>query len=214
MILQTIQPLSIWKDLQANSIVFSKPNYEIYGGLDSTWNFKNAYDWMKEQMRFKNIIPHNNETDIFWGWAWAGDRGKQKIDLRTRRHQLNEPHVLLTLNKKPQDVLLSNFELWHYVLNYWKIHENKEQETMWDNLGDNYNYFLNKPLGNDMHLQIENSWQAIFKLKLESDYFLIDMNQSVLKYLDFAEEKQIVQGTFWNISLCEVQEVKKIGICK
>lgn len=214
MLLQTIQPLSIWEKLQKDSIVFSQPNYEEYDDKNYSWNFKISYNWLKEQMNIKGITPQANEKDLFWAWAWAGDLGNKKVDLRTRRHGLKEPHVLLTIEKPPEDILISDFHLWHYVLNYWSINSSKKEEREWDKICKvkAQNFYRNKPLSQpELHQKIEQSWQAIFKIEEKENNFYSTLDIKTQKFLDIYNEKLIAQATFWNIKKEDVKKVQMIS---
>ena len=56
-----------------------------------------------------------------WAWyQWEGSR--RKPDLRASGYlPKGEPGVRLELRVADDRVLLSDFDLWHYVLNYWYL---------------------------------------------------------------------------------------------
>lgn len=214
MLLQTIQPLSVLETLQKDGIVFSHPNYEEYDEKESLWSFETSYKWLKLQMHSKGIKPQSNENDLFWAWAWAGDLGKKKVDLRTRRHGLKEPHVLLTLEKPLEEILISDFHLWHYVLNYWSIVNSKKEEKEWDEICKikDQSYYKNKPLPKpELHKRVEDSWQAIFNIEEKENNFYSNLDIKTQKFLEIYKEKLVAQATFWNI---KKEEVKKVQIIK
>ena len=212
MILQTIQPASVLESLQKNSIVFSRPDSFDYNEEGQPWTFKLSYDWLKKQMLARGILPKNNETDVFWAWAWSGDLGKKKVDLRTRPYYRNQNNVLLTIDKDPKDILLSDFNLWHYVLNYWALPASKQDEKMWDKICKNKktNYYRIKPLP-QFNAEIEKTWELIFSLEEKDNGFYCNLEKKLQKYLEVYNQPQIVQATFWNINLDELKKVQYIN---
>jgi len=81
-----------------------------------------SYDWMAEQMmrRLKTARPSTDAMPI-WAWyQWEGRR--RKPDLRANGHLARgERGVRVELEVADGRVLLSDFDLWHYVLNYWYL---------------------------------------------------------------------------------------------
>ena len=129
MLIQTIQPPSVLSIIKENGVAYACADFEKYQSPTnhlSNWGFPNAYDWMKEQMRNKDLPPDDKAQHLFWAWAWSGDLNKKSIDLRTRKAHNLKGQMILTLEK--DDILLSDFELWHYVLNYWPIALNGKEE--------------------------------------------------------------------------------------
>lgn len=213
MILQTIQPVSVLESLQKDSIVFSCPDYSEYGDDNMYWTFKQSYDWLKKEMIKRKIHPQNSETDLFWAWAWAGDLNKKKVDLRTRAYCRNQANVLLTIEKNEKDILLSDFNLWHFVLNYWAIYTSKEEEKFWDKICSNKetNYYDHKPLPQPgLNKQIEKTWELIFSLEEKEDGFYCNLDKKIQKYLEVYKKRQVVQATFWNIKIDELRNVQYI----
>jgi Domain of unknown function (DUF3841) len=213
MILQTVQPVSVLESLQKDSIVFSLPDYSEYQEDDMPWTFKTSYEWMKKQMLARGVLPQNNETDLFWAWGWAGDLGKRQVDLRTRPYCRNQANVLLTIEKKPEDILLSDFSLWHFVLNYWALYTSKKEEKIWDNIckDKSTNYYDNKPLSQpELKDSLEKTWELIFALEEKEDGFYFNIDKKIQKYLEVYNKPQVVQATFWNINRDELKKVQYI----
>lgn len=104
-------------------------------------------------------------------WAWL-----KKPDLRSYRFYSNpkEPisrvDYLITLEIPEDEVLVSEFGLWHCVLNDFPVEANKEQEVFWKGLEDKKN---NKKISvQDFNKRKENSWEQILFLKSSSfDHF-------------------------------------------
>lgn len=106
--------------------------------------------------------------------------------------------VLLEIHKADDEVLLSDFDLRHYVLNQWYIADNEKQYDdfllklnksgvdFWDK--DHYPSKLRK--------QMMESWQKIFDMQYKSD-------DGVLPFA-----RKSVQATFWQLSIQEVKSVR------
>lgn len=73
--------------------------------------FDKAYRWMAEQMNSRNLGL--GEYAPIWAWAW-----KDKPDLRRVGHGDPGSALVRMELEVPDDlVLLSDFDLWHFVLN-------------------------------------------------------------------------------------------------
>lgn len=209
MLIQTIQPQSMLSEIKKEGIVYARADFEQYEPSLTSWGFSNAYDWMKEQMINKGVPPENNSQDLFWAWAWSGDLGKKDIDLRTRKSHNLKGQMVLTLEK--DDILLSDFELWHYVLNYWPIALSSKEEKFWNKLSETKNnFYKNKPLKNkELDDKIRQTWQNIFQVEEEKDYFIYNFSKSVRKYLEL--KKIVTQATFWSIKESDIVSIKLIN---
>ena len=211
MLIQTIQPQSILSVIKKEGIIYARADFEQYEKSTPSWGFSDAYAWMKEQMINKGLGSKCKSKDLFWAWAWSGDLGKKAIDLRTRKSHNLKGQMVLTLEKS--DILLSDFELWHYVLNYWPIALSSKEENYWNKISEtNNNFYENKPLKDkDLDEKIRKTWQNIFKIKKEKDYFTYSFSKSVNKYLESESRKLVVQATFWNIKESDIVSIKLIN---
>ena len=75
--------------------------------------------------------------------------------------------VRLEIELDERRVLLSDFELWHYVLNYWYLPESEEDGESFEAelKGAGLCFFTEKPLPDPgYHKRIEASWLRIFDL--------------------------------------------------
>lgn len=112
-------------------------------------SFKIAYDWIKREM--SKML--NDETDLYPIWAWYKYNNKNKQpDLRMSGYAAKGTKcVCLEIEIPDNKVLLSDFELWHYVLNNWYINNDEEDDKWFDNLPKELE--LNEK---------EKSWMRIF----------------------------------------------------
>jgi hypothetical protein len=121
-------------------------------------------------------------------------------DLRTSGFfEKGIPGVRLECDVPEDRVLLSDFELWHYVLNYWYLPDSLKD-------GDRFNAMLKKdhlsktrfslenPLPPNYHKMVAKSWERIFDLAWMDRY---------RKIAQPFEEKSI-QATIWELNLEEI----------
>ena len=186
MTLWTIQPLCLYKNLLARGILHCDPEKEGFWGLDYD-EFRNAYDWIAEQMKLRIGLPPKGVHYPFWAWALI-DGVSKKPDLR--RIEFNNyvgENVIMELEVPDNDVLLSDEVNWHYVLNDWYLHDVNDEEGKWE---ENDAWFDNLP--SDVKESVKrNSWEKIFdKDETDNDW-------------DF------VQATFWELRVEQVKNIRK-----
>lgn len=142
--------------------------------------FEDEYTWIANQMKEKGIFPADENTKYpIWAWyKWSGKR--KKMDMREGGFaKRGTPLVQLEIEIPAQDVLLSDFDLWHYVLNKWPLTAPKGEI---------------EPLFNQKEL--EESWQKIF-----------DLGWAVNEY-GIKKENQSIQATLWQVKLEQVKWIK------
>ncbi|MGL5257959.1 MAG: DUF3841 domain-containing protein [Proteocatella sp.] len=170
--LWTIQSYEAYEILRNTGVLRADKNY-IFDD-----NFCYAYKWIIEKMQSKSIIlPKNVEYPI---WAWYQWEGKHKrLDMRQSGYATRgEKIVQLTIEIDSKDVLLSDFDLFHYVLNYWYLAIDEEDDRAFEleykNLGFEYDDLKNLSIQNEsmryLRNKIENSWNNIFDLEKEDEY--------------------------------------------
>lgn len=157
-----------------------------------------AYLWMVEQLRNKAPSPAADVRFPMWAWAKYG-KPSGKPDMRRRAHAARgTPLVRLRIDVPEQDLLLSDFSLWHYVLNYWYLPEDEtdadefnrildESDIMVTDLNDFKKTDAPLPLLREM---IESSWTRIFDIEKEDKGFLYGAN-----------DEKYIQAVFWRLSL-------------
>jgi len=92
---------------------------------------------------------------------------------------------------------LSDFDLWHYVLNYWYLPKSEADGDKFEALlaECGLSFFETKPLPNpEYHERIVASWERIFDLEwTEGELALPRSSKSV-------------QGTTWQVNMDQVKE--------
>lgn len=181
--LWTIQPIETWE-------LFNKQGY-YHGTFEYIMEFPEAYDWMKKQLVIK--IGINKEYYPVWAWV-------QKPDLRTSGHlDKGKKGVLLELNVDENEVLISDFDLWHYVLNYWYLPISEEDGDKFDKKLESkgLSYNKQKPLPEPYNSIVEDSWQRIFDL----DW--------VEESITGKQDNKWFQTVFWDLKIEQVKKVKE-----
>jgi len=113
----TIQPVEVLAQLKEERVLHADP-------ACIPKEFRHAYDWMRAQMM--RCIPNYSGHYPWWGWHTP------RPDLRQSGHL---PHgtqgVRLELEINPIEVLLSDFDAWHSVLNRGYLALNEEEDEAW-----------------------------------------------------------------------------------
>ena len=111
----TIQTADVLRSLRRDGVWHANPPY-----IDEPWS--NAYEWMSQQLAQRvGPSPHGVNTPV---WVWRQWRNAERPipDLRGRGHvPQGELGVRLELDIDPNRALFSDFEQWHYALNYWYL---------------------------------------------------------------------------------------------
>lgn len=148
-----IASADLWEALQRDKELFCDAE-RIYR------DFQEAYDWMRRQMAKR--LPVYQGQYPWWAWAqWEAARPQP--DLRARRmHNGFEPGswcVRLELDVPEAEVLLSDFGLWHVVLNNGYCGLNEAETDAWYQL---------LPEQQNREVQ-ETSWEQVFDLEHADD---------------------------------------------
>ncbi len=189
MILWTIQKESVWKKLNKDGYLIGKRDCIF----DDEWI--DCYEWMMDQM--KKRIGNPQIKNSFPIWAWYQFEGS-KPDLRSSGHlPRKEKGVRIEFECHEDEVLLSDFELWHYVLNYWylpsSIADDKRFENELEKKG--LSFFETKPLPDlEYHQKIQKSWERIFDIDWDDPHFT------------HPKDKKSIQATLWQLKIDQVKD--------
>lgn len=193
MILWTIQTLEAWKILNRDGGLRADPSR-----VEDYW--RPAYQWMAAQMRQRLDCQPSESSLPIWAWfQWHGEH-KRRPDLRSSAHLPKGTRgVRIEFEANETQVLLSDFELWHYVLNYWYLPESEaEGEAFEAELAKvGLSYYASKPLPDPKyHERIERSWLRIF-----------DLNWSCDGIASRKEDKSI-QAALWELRMENIRKVQ------
>ena len=169
MILWTIQTKKFWDNAQGKSILKADRRY--------VWKaFKRPYAWMHEQM-CERICPSDN--GILWAWYQYISEDKRKPWLSKSGHlKTGTEGVLIEFDVSKNEVLLSDFENWHFPLNNWYLGDCRKMDRLLDAYPD-------KNYPDDVQMHIEDSWNRIFKTR----------------------KNEPTQATLWSVDVSKIRAV-------
>lgn len=185
--LWTIQPEALFEQLKVENVVYCDPSKsEFLVECD----FNKAYNWLAEQMKWRIGNPPDGVKYPIWAWHTLNWR-HQKPDLRRiefRHH--DEEQVCIELEIPDEDVLLSDEETWHIVLNdgYYGGSTNESDfkiEHAW----------LKSLRPEEQKRVKENSWEKIFAVFSPVD-------------TEWDRRGMFIQATFWELRLNQVISVR------
>jgi hypothetical protein len=163
-----------------------------------------AYTWMVAQMERRLTISRPSEDTMpIWVWSqWWSDR--RRPDLRASGHLPRGCQgVRVELQVEDERVLLSDFDLWHYVLNYWYLPTSeKEGESFEKKLTGAglpvFGYTHQKPPAHaKFRREVERSWERIFDLSwTDPEHFIVQRSSD-----------RSIQGTMWGLLLEDVVDM-------
>lgn len=129
----SVQNEKVWELLQNQEVVYPLP-------ISAHDDFYNAYGWMYEQMRKRDLPLNLNNGGIFWG---AIDK---------KETQYFTEGVLLTMEIPRSEMIFTDFQAWHFVLNNYPFKTTEEKDE-------------------DLFTEDEKvrSWEKIFGLSYEKN---------------------------------------------
>ena len=191
--LWTVQNEFFWERLEAAGEITADPFLVAAGLCGEGERFRNAYEWLARRMDEKiGGRPFPGAMPL-WAWRqWSGKRARP--DLRSSGHlPKGERGVRIEFEIDSALVVLSDFNLWHFPLNYWYTGESEEDSESFDaemaarGLDP---YAQNLP--DSVRRRIEDSWERVFDL---------DSGRG--------RSENCIQATLWRIPLDAVASVKK-----
>lgn len=94
--------------------------------------FRAAYEWLAVQMKSRVASSPKDAQYPFWAWALIDGVSKKPDLRRTEFNNYVGENVVLEIEIPDIDVLLSDEENWHYVLNDWYLHDVSDNEGKWE----------------------------------------------------------------------------------
>jgi len=152
---------------------------------------------MRDQMRSR-LGPPSSYSDLpLWAWYQWESSVRVRPDLRCSGHlPTGQSGVLIELDIDALQVLLSAFELWHYILNYQYLPASGKDWRRFDALLEDLGSWTPSevPVRNRaFHRAIRESWTRIF-----------DLHWSRRKIAS-AFARKAIQATFWRLPLDRVR---------
>ncbi len=126
-----------------------------------------------------------------WAWFQWENHRKKRPDLRFSAHlPRGEVGVLVEFSAEPAAVLLSDFLLWHYVLNYWYLPESVVDEKRFDatvkSLGADVPSGVAKK-NEAFHVEVRKSWDKIFDIHVAT------------RGISYKYSQKRIQATLWTL---------------
>lgn len=151
-------------------------------------DFYDAYNWLVNEMDNKGIVHPEGATLPMWAWHTRAWKNK-KPDLRNAGlGEKGKKSVCLELEIPDEEVLLSDFTAWHYVLNNMWF-DDSEDEDEWKKL---ILWYDSLEVEERDRLRRE-SWQRIFDVSPAKT--------------DWYSRGEYVQATFWEIRKEMVKDI-------
>lgn len=143
--------------------------------------FTAPYQWLSEQMT-KRVGPPPDGVD-FPVWAWHTMKWEHKRpDMRRSEFRSEKrPFVLMEIEIPDKDVLLSDEELWHFVLNDSYLSD-AENETDFEEDWDRFDLLSEE----EQQKEKESSWERIFAVSPPIDN-------------GWNKVGRFIQATFWEL---------------
>lgn len=150
MLLWTIQHKSAYEKLIETSTLQANEHNLFFED-----DFLDAYRWLSEQMKQRIGNPPDSVQYPVWAWyQWEGVH--KRLDMRSHRKwtEKGTPIVLLTIDVPDNLVLLSDFDMWHCVLNQSYLPLTEEDE-----------------IDNPTVSETVKSWNKIFQIDVQTEYW-------------------------------------------
>lgn len=165
-------------------------------------SFLPAYKWMASQMVARGIMEKSQS--FLWAWHTFDDEHRMP-DFRTEhfRSQLKYHKIMYRVAFKIPDnqVLLSDYEMWHFVLSghYISLNEKEWDRVYPDFLFDKKKKKLSWPdCGTTTEAEVKKSWEHIF-----------DLNFSEKTDPDWHTSYVGIQACFLELKLEWVKKIEK-----
>jgi hypothetical protein len=163
--------------------------------MEQVWD--SPYQWMIRQMEQRIAPPSTPGAYPVWAWLQWENAKRPKPDLRAGGHLPKcESGVRIEFECPGSFALLSDFDLWHFVLNYWYLPESEvEGDEFEAQLAERgFSFFETKPLPNRVyHDTIVASWDKIFDL---------DWSESEIA---MPRSEKSIQATVWELNADQVR---------
>ncbi|WP_346354702.1 DUF3841 domain-containing protein [Azotosporobacter soli] len=184
--LWTIQSLAAWQELERDGVLWCRP-------VVAEIAFLAAYQWMRDEMIARIGPPPHEDAYPLWAWYhWHGDH-QPKPDMRySGQLPPGTPGMRIEFSIPAEQVVLSDFILWHHVLNGWYLGESLADDAAFEL--ERQRRGLRYPMGHtkkdgDLEGRVRDSWQRIFALNW------VDPDQ----YLSLPLQEKSVQATLWEV---------------
>lgn len=181
--LWTIQPEEVYQ------MIMLKGYYRCDGRKIDKF-FRQSYKWLSSEMKEKIGKPPQNT--VFPVWAWhTRDFKRKKPDLRSSEYgRTGEKLVCIEIEIPDDEVLLTDFDAWHFVLNNWYLNTECWDEETWDKDEE----WLQNLSKEERDIEIKKSWQGIYDLTPKDTSWMC--------------RGKWIQATFWQLKKEQIIKVQ------
>ena len=191
--LWTIQTTEFYDTLKKNGVVYCDRE---------SWlcqEYRDMYDWMANEMRKRIGNPPNPEVRYpIWAWYQYHSRKKPKPPISPNVLDSDqEVGVMLEIEIPDDEVLLSDFDLWHVPLNGHPISDDMKLmhrfKAFRATLGGSCDF---EDYPEDLKHDIMITWSAVF-----------DLRTKLRQWMAKAMWNRSIQACFWELKLEQVVKV-------
>lgn len=154
MVLWTVQPRELYEEIMITG------KYTFDRTMDPMRNdFERAYLWLENRMASAGIVRKNPEDPLVWAWhTYAGSNEHPQTDNPDVWSDTRD-EVMIEVEVPDDQILLSDFDSWHCVLNHWYC----ESALNEDDADREHNWFgLLSP--EKQEAEMKKSWERIFDI--------------------------------------------------
>lgn len=151
--------------------------------------FPHAYNWLAEEMRKQVGLPPFEEIEYpLWAWYQYTSYKKPKPPKSPRLLDSDQQEgVFLEIDIPDKDVLLSDFDLWHWVLNGCSMVRNKQLDRMIEQyVRDTNGQYDFNTYPEEIKKEIISTWCRVFDFSTRDKHFMA-----------FHKHNRCIQATFW-----------------
>jgi len=187
MIPWTIQDMRAWERLHREGVLRAE-------GRRVLPYYRHAYGWISDQMRLR--LPPHRASFPLWGWyRWEGPK-QCRPDLRASAHLAKgAAGVRIEFDIADENVLLSDFNGWHHVLNRCFLPVDEQEDEAFTRDLEKAGIEWRWPYPEPFHARVVSSWQRIF-----------DLEAGDPKWWGRPSERSI-QATFWELTIPQIRRV-------
>ena len=172
----------------------------VADGRRTSRDFRPAYRWMAEQMTARIGPPPRPGALPLWAWAqWLGPKQRQP-DMRYSGHQPRGTACFrLALDMPDAQVLLSDFDDWHAVLNGWHLSQSEADADAFDADLAAADVPWGWPYPEPFRSRVIGSWTRVFDLDRSG--------RDPAWHGDSAQ--QSIQATLWRLAAGQVGRIER-----
>ena len=175
--LWTSQPVAFYEELMEKGINYCKHESWMCG------EYLVAYRWMAEQMRERIGEPPLPEIKMpIWAWYQYTSKKKRKPPLSPCNKTQEGKEMMIELEVPDEEVLLSDFELWHGPLNGLLLDNDRRLRKLYEPY---------------IHTEFEKRPPEVQQIIKESWVRIFDLNHRDRYYAPMARKNRSIQATLW-----------------